>query len=294
MSLKKNLIIITAAASLAAGNTSCNRINPPDKNKELAEVLSDSTNQAWNEGETAEFTIYKPNDSEQTKNIEKNKEECFTINTNELEWGPLFWKKRMITPNYWNLLGYSQAETIMKDYNNNWDKPFDAYDRLSENETINIPLIYPELKSYFPENRSELAKKLPEYETINKPHLTVVTQLDNWKNALAYYKNWKLKVATYVSIGKGKRTPTWKYTLKRDSVFRRSREFNNAPMANAMHIDWAWKWGVFTHQWESNGYTLSHWCIRVPWFYQHYLYYELPEESTIVLVGLYTPTLTKM
>ena len=288
MSIKSSAMAITAAAALTLTTANCDSPLNKNKKQEIAEVLADSTS---NNIDWLQIQAQKSDSIDLTK---ENSDTCFTVHMKDLEGWPLFWKKRMIVPNYWNLLGYSQAETIMKNYNNNWDKPFDVYDRLSENDTINIPLIYPELKSYFPENLSELSKKLPEYETINDPHLNVVTQLDNWKNALAYYKNWKLKVATYVSIGKGKRTPTWEYTLKRDSVFRRSREFNNAPMPNAMHIDWAWKWGVFTHQWEGNGYPLSHWCIRVPWFYQHYLYYELPEESTIVLVGLYTSTLTKM
>jgi hypothetical protein len=52
-------------------------------------------------------------------------------------------------------LGFSQAETIINDYNEG-HKPIQPTDWVSADETLIVPFIYPELKSYFPENWSDL------------------------------------------------------------------------------------------------------------------------------------------
>ena len=220
------------------------------------------------------------------------------VNVAELEGSPLRGKKRMITSNYGNLLGFSQAETIMRTYN---DVPntsdFSPKAQLNASESINFPLIYPELASFFPEQREDFAKMsvFEKYKDIKTDHLIAVTKCNNGKHALAYYEFGKLKIATYVSIGKNShKTLCGKYELTHDAVFRRSRKYKNAAMPYALQISG----GYFLHQGRSNGSPQSHGCIRVPGLYQRWLYYRLPKAisgndskkkgaPTIVLEGLY-------
>ncbi len=111
----------------------------------------------------------------------------------------------MIQPNYGNLLGFSQAENIMRDYNGLPDSvEFSATKRLESKDKIRFPLIYPELEGYFPKERETLClnESFSKYQDIKAAHLLVVSRCENGKNALAYYERGKLKLATYVSIGK--------------------------------------------------------------------------------------------
>ncbi len=111
----------------------------------------------------------------------------------------------MIQPNYGNLLGFSQAENIMRDYNGLPDSvEFSATKRLESKDKIRFPLIYPELEGYFPKERETLClnESFSKYQDIKTDHLLVVSRCENGKNALAYYERGKLKLATYVSIGK--------------------------------------------------------------------------------------------
>lgn len=111
----------------------------------------------------------------------------------------------MIQPNYGNLLGFSQAENIMRDYNDLPDSvEFSATKRLESKDKIRFPLIYPELEGYFPKERETLClnESFSKYQDIKANHLFVVSRCKNGKNALAYYEYRKLKLATYVSIGK--------------------------------------------------------------------------------------------
>lgn len=115
----------------------------------------------------------------------------YSIAIKDLEGGPYFGKKKMITPNYGNLLGFSQAETILRGYNAFPDSlEFSPVQRVEVEETINIPLIYPELKEYFPEKRDSLLydKDFEKYQDIKTDHLLVASQCDNGKVALAYYE----------------------------------------------------------------------------------------------------------
>ena len=111
----------------------------------------------------------------------------------------------MIQPNYGNLLGFSQAENIMRKYNSFPDSiEFSATKKLESNDTISFPLIYPELEDYFPKERETLClnENFSKYQDIKTDHLFVVSRCENGKNALAYYRYGKLKLASYVSIGK--------------------------------------------------------------------------------------------
>ncbi len=211
----------------------------------------------------------------------------------------------MIQPNYGNLLGFSQAENIMRDYNDLPDSvEFSATKRLESKDKIRFPLIYPELEDYFPKERETLClnESFSKYQDIKTDHLLVVSRCENGKNALAYYERGKLKLATYVSIGKPwTKTITGSFPLKHSAIFRRSRKYKNAAMPYALHI----KGGYFLHQGRSDGKPRSHWCVRVPGLHQKRIYEHLPKTTpdenskkiwvpTIILEGLYTPTLSPL
>jgi hypothetical protein len=196
----------------------------------------------------------------------------------------------MIAPSYWNLLGFSQAEDIMANNNINKWKWFEATNWVDTDESITVPLIYPELKDIFPAEWSTLANwAFSEYKNVKTNDLLIVTQCKNWKNALAYYKNWKLTLATYVSIWTSRhKTVSWEYNLTLDQIRRRSHKYQNSAMPYSINIT-GW---FFLHQGWSNGKPQSHWCVRVPGFYQKWLYEHLPKTgSKIILNWLYFPTL---
>ncbi len=216
------------------------------------------------------------------------------VTIQDLEETPFRWKKRIINPNYWNLLGYSQAKAIMEDYN---DLPsFDPNQKLLWNEEITFPLIYPELEAFFPKKLETLLlyPSFEKYSNQMMKHTIIVSCCENGKTALAYYENWKLKLATYVSAWtKNHKTIKGKYPLNHSSIYRRSQKYNRAPMPYSLNINW----GYFLHQWRSNGNPQSHGCIRVPGLYIKWLYEHLPrsqKETIIVLEDLYTPTLKKI
>ena len=231
--------------------------------------------------ENTEEKIAKHSSVENSNNIEN-----FIINSKDLEWTPFFGKTRMITPSYGNLLWHSQSTTIMMDMNN---KKIENHDCISENESITIPLIYPELKSNFSDDLWDFLNKfLPEYKNETGNDIIIVTQCKNGKNALWYYKNWKLKLATYVSIWtKHRATIKGKYSLKHDQIRRRSRRYHNSAMPYSILI----KWWYYLHQWRSNWKPQSHWCVRVPWLYQKWLYENIPDWTVIILDWLYKPTI---
>ena len=133
-----------------------------------------------------------------------------------------------------------------------------------------------------------LNKFLPEYKNETGNDIIIVTQCKNGKNALWYYKNWKLKLATYVSIWtKHRATIKGKYYLKHDQIRRRSRRYHNSAMPYSISI----KWWYYLHQWWSNWEPQSHWCVRVPWLYQKWLYENIPDWTIIILDWLYKPTI---
>ena len=211
-----------------------------------------------------------------------------------LEETPFLGEKSMIELNYWNLLGYSQAKTIMEDYNDL--SSTDPNQKLLWNEEITFPLIYPDLEAFFPK-RLETLLLYPSFEKYSNQmmkHTIIVSCCENGKTALAYYENWKLRLATYVSAWtKNHKTIKGKYSLSHGSIYRRSQKYNRAPMPYSLNINW----GYFLHQWRSNGNPQSHGCIRVPGLYIKWLYEHLPRsqgETIIILEDLYTPTLKKI
>ena len=222
----------------------------------------------------------------------------------ELEGTPFCLKRGIIEGTFWNLLGYSQTENIIKEYNNFPDSlDFKSEQCYTLEDTIRFPMIYPELKDYFPKKIEQLRKNpvFEKYKGKRTEHLLIVSQCENGKNALGYYEKGNLKLATYVSIGTTwRKTITGNYPLIHDQIFRRSRTYNNEPMPYSFQV----KGNYFLHQGTSDGSPISHWCIRVPGLYQKWLYEHLPNSkkgndkkinpAEIILEGLYVPTLKKI
>jgi hypothetical protein len=50
---------------------------------------------------------------------------------------------------------------------------------VSEDEALSIPFIYPELKSYFPDNWTDLTTMFPEYKDISENNLIFMARCDN-------------------------------------------------------------------------------------------------------------------
>lgn len=106
----------------------------------------------------------------------------------------------------------------------------------------------------------------------------VVKSIPGWKSALAVYRNWKLFMATYVSIWTiGRKTLTWQFKIKRREPYKRSQKYDNAAMPFWLNISW---WYYF-HQWNVTWTPLSHGCIRLPWVYASVLYSLTENEENV-------------
>lgn len=97
----------------------------------------------------------------------------------------------------------------------------------------------------------------------------VVKSLPWWKSALALYRDWKLFMATYVSVWTpGRKTKTWQFEIIWKNPYKRSIKYDNAAMPLALNFYW---WYYF-HQRHVTWYPLSHWCIGQKWWYADVLY----------------------
>ena len=185
--------------------------------------------------------------------------------------------------NIWEFLGYKQAENIIKTYN---PKEIWAIS-INEIKEISFPLIYDNLKDKVPATLDELMQRgdLDLYkDTLSETNtMLVVLKDENQKEILAYYVDNKLFVCTYISTwlaGKETATPKWLFTINSRSANRRSKKYNNVPMPYAMHIIW----GIFMHQWTSDGSKKSHGCIRVPGLYEEFLFHYVETGTKIVIL----------
>ena len=212
----------------------------------------------------------------------------------EIQSTPLY-QMEEIPHTYSALLGNSQADNILHEYNpllnsSSWD----SYEWVN---TVYFPLIYPEILDYLPVELSWLESKTffskHEKKVFDRDHLVLVFRAENEKAVLWYYKNQKLKLATYVSLwnSHNERTESWIYRLYHREIDHRSTMYDDDPMPYALQYTWAY----YLHYWESDWTDLSHGCIRVPWLYQKWLYENLPWdwETTIIVHRPYEITLRK-
>ena len=218
-------------------------------------------------------------------NIEESK--FIKISSSDLKWSPFDPSHPMITLNETNLLWASQSEKILSEFNSH-DPKLTFQEKLEKG--IKIPIIYPELKKYFPETLIEVEQD-PQFKNyrLSNPNTLILLKTQNGKHALAYYQKGKLTMASFVSIGTAQhKTISWQYAITPDLIRRRSRKYKNAAMPYSLHISW----GYFLHQWKSNGYPLSHGCIRVPWLYQQWLYKQIKQgkQTQIIIHKPYETT----
>lgn len=234
----------------------------------------------------------------------------------EMEWTPLdmkwIWQKNNLRQFLW----LNQYKLIFENYNKDIvkkDKKWNIIDDknlYSQNE-ITFPLVFDWLKTTFPESLDEFIAKNEEFKKDVKDSKTVIVITKNLekKFALAYYKEWKLTLATHISPGKISKaktkqkyneetwemetiitekpwinTPSWIFNIKKGKEtfirYKRSKEFKNAPMPYAIWVTW---WTFLHHRLDVDGTKKSHWCIGVPWFYEEILYSMVEEEIKIVI-----------
>lgn len=135
--------------------------------------------------------------------------------------------------------------------------------------------------TYFSE---DLIKDLKKYKIdylINwNSNLIKVEKLPNWKYYLLMYVSWTLQVATYVSPGtNSNRTPQnrtdkidflTKYKVSNSYPKRESGWNWWAAMPFSFEMNAA-NW-IYWHVWSVNWRWRSHWCVRVPAYYQYGIY----------------------
>lgn len=154
-------------------------------------------------------------------------------------------------------------------------------------DTLLFYLIDPSLVDKFPENLSDQMKESWFETFVDKNYVNskenensfdiVVKPLIWWKSALALYKNWKLFMATYVSVWKfSSQTKMWQYTVLWTDPYKRSFTYNNA----AMPFSIRYYWWYYLHWWITTWFPMSHWCIRLPWLAADVLFSFIRESKT--------------
>lgn len=168
--------------------------------------------------------------------FQSSAQEIITVTQEEIQATPLF-QMQDVPKTFATLLGDSQADVILRKWNT--DLKLRGFDSYLTAEQIRFPLIYPVLKNSIPSELSDLRRMIsfsePELQVFDNPHLIIVLHTDQDKSALAYYQDQKLKLATFVSLGKKTmKTKAGVFSLRHDKIFRRSASFNNSPMPYAM------------------------------------------------------------
>ncbi|EKD65932.1 MAG: hypothetical protein ACD_49C00074G0009 [uncultured bacterium (gcode 4)] len=225
----------------------------------------------------------------------------------DMKW---IWQKDNLKQFFW----LNQYKLIFEKYNPEVvkkDKKWNIIDdknTYSQNE-LAFPLVFDSLKTTFPESLDEFVAKNEEFKKDIKDGRTVIviTKNSEKKFVMAYYKEWKLTLATHISPGmyspditkqvyneeKWKmetviveegwiNSPTWTFHIEKNDglKYKRSIKHKRSPMPYALQITW---W-VFLHHWTNvDGTKRSHGCIRVPGFYQEALYSQVETKTKIVI-----------
>lgn len=247
-------------------------------------IAGNNTKLAWNTTNQQLRTLFSQDSTltSQDSTINEStfqKPEFILISSSDLKDGPFNESHPMIHLNATNLLWGSQSKTILSEFNSH-NPELTFKQKLKEG--INIPLIYPELKTYFPQTLLEVQQdpQFNDYDFSN-PNTLILIKTQNGKHALAYYQNGELTMASFISIGTSQhKTIPGQYIITPDKIRRRSQKYNNAPMPYSLNVIW----GYYIHQGTSTGYPLSHGCIRVPWLYQQWLYKQIKQEGNTQII----------
>ncbi|MDD2537431.1 MAG: L,D-transpeptidase [Candidatus Absconditabacteria bacterium] len=198
------------------------------------------------------------------------------------------------------ILGYNQVDSIMKKNPQLADKNIEPTTEYTKflGDTLSYPLIYPELKDKFPgyfneifekDNFTYAQKDSLKIANTESPIKVVIMNVGSGEQALGVYRDEKLFLTTYVSVGKNGRTPTGLYEEK--ALFKHGWSSRyKCPLPYAVGFkkikkkDGTRTWGYLLHDGEVNGIPLSHGCIRVPGLYQEIIYY-LVDKNTFIRVA---------
>lgn len=205
--------------------------------------------------------------------------EFIVVSSSDLKGSPFDPSHPMISLNATNLLWASQSEKILSEFNAH-DQKLTFEEKLGKG--IKVPIIYPGLKTYFPQTLLEVQQD-PQFSnySFSNPNTLILLKTKSGRHALAYYQNGTLAMTSFVSIGTLRhKTISDQYTITPDQIRRRSRKYKNAPMPYSLHVSG----GYFIHQGTSTGYPLSHGCIRVPWLYQQWLYKQIKQEGNTQII----------
>ena len=205
-----------------------------------------------------------------------------------------------ISRNFWSLLGRGwvedsilvhQSKLAPRESNITSNTKYDVAD------TLSLPLIHPSLIWSFPDLLDDQLKE-EWFQSYSNPdsletnnnilykweknisenlykiggHIydIVVKKLPSWHCALAVYRNWKIFLASYVSVWvSSRKTKTWQFEIARKSPYYISYKYDS-PMPFALCFDE--QWWFFFHQWNVTWKPASHGCVRLPWAYASILY----------------------
>jgi len=183
--------------------------------------------------------------------------------------------------NIWEYLGYNQYQTIIKKYNPKYGNNKTTINQL---DTVAFPLVYDDIANSISHDLSTYLedKKFDAYreKLAGVEDLIVVTKHTDGKYMLLYFKNKKLFLWTYASIGKENRTPKWFFKIQEKIPNKRSKRCNDAPMPYSLHINWH----IFIHQWRVTWGKISHGCVRLPWCYAEILYYSANKNTKTLII----------
>lgn len=171
-------------------------------------------------------------------------------------------------------LKWAFPENLSEQLNAEWFNTFfdkDSLDIMQRNKKVNEWNI----------GSTEWMLWRPERNNENQPDYIydiVVKSLPWWKSALAVYRDWKLFMATYVSVWTvWRKTKLWQHEIIWKNPYKRSIKYENSPMPFWLNYSW---W-FYLHQWNVSWFPLSHWCVRLPWVYASVLYSLVKDKDRI-------------
>lgn len=279
--MKSNILCaLTLSSTLSMGTTPYQRQN--NTKEEISLLFTENTKPTEDGPKKLSISQKKGHKEKHSPNTK-----FISISSSDLKGSPFDPSHPMISLNATNLLWASQSEKILSEFNTH-DQKLTFEEKLQKG--IKVPLIYPELSKYFPKNLIKVQQD-PQFSnySFSNPNTLILLKTKSGRNALAYYQNGTLAMTSFVSIGTLRhKTISGQYPITPDQIRRRSRKYKNAPMPYSLHVSG----GYFIHQWKSNGYPLSHGCIRVPWLYQQWLYKQIKQgkQTQIIIHNPYQAT----
>lgn len=158
-------------------------------------------------------------------------------------------------------LEYAFESSLKNQLQEKWFEKFSDKDSLTLNSKNK--------QKYFQQNFKQYKKDVETDLSHDYIYDIVVKKLNDWRSALAVYRDWKLFMATYVSVGlPSKPTITGEFSVLAKRPYYCSKKYKS-PMPFWLEFD---HWWFYFHQGNVTGKPASHWCVRLPWAYASVLY----------------------